>query len=280
MNNMNILLTGALGYVGSNYRASRRSKSLITLATDLKSTASVTYLDICKRISVSVPPPFGVVNLAGIGRRGLGDKDPNLTHQVNVGGTSNLLEYCRREGAEWVILIGTNDTTTGPYTASKQTARQIGKHYSTLGLKVGVVNLPYVYGGINEPSDRLIPRFIERAILNQTIRVDAPHLRFDFINVEDVVDGLQKFQSFLSTTNRTYTEVDLCTGVGTTIADLAEIVIDKCASSSELIVAPRELPYSSLPNPVEFDRLIGRFEKICLTSWLELYGDNKHMVIQ
>jgi nucleoside-diphosphate-sugar epimerase len=277
---MNILLTGALGYLGSNYRTSLHSTSLTTYATDLKSAASVTHLDICKKISVRVPSPFGVINLAGIGRRGLGDKDPNLTHQVNVGGTSNLLEFCRRERAEWVILIGTNDSTSGPYTASKETARQIGKQFSTLGLKVGVLNLPYVYGGINEPLDRLIPRFLQQAIVNQTIRVDAPHLRFDFINVEDVVEGLQKFQSFLSTTNRTYTEVDLCTGVGTTIADLAEIVIEKCASSSELIVAPRELPYSPLPNPVEFDRLIGRFEKICLTSWLEFYDDNKHMAIQ
>ena len=182
---MNILLTGALGYLGSNYRASLHSTNLRTYATDLKSAAPVTHLDICKKISVSVPLPFGVINLAGIGRRGLGDKDPNLTHQVNVVGTSNLLDFCRRARAEWVILIGTNDCTTGPYTASKEAARQIGKKFSTLGLKVGVLNLPYVYGGINEPLDRLIPRFFKQASLNQRISVDAPHLRFDFINVAD-----------------------------------------------------------------------------------------------
>lgn len=277
---MNILLTGALGYLGSNYRASSHSTNLTTYATDLKSAASVTHLDICKEISVRVPPPFGVINLAGIGRRGLGDKDPNLTHEVNVGGTSNLLEFCRRERAEWVILIGTNDSTTGPYTASKETARQIGKQFSTLGLKVGVLNLPYVYGGINEPVDRLIPRFFTQAILNRTIRVDAPHLRFDFLHVEDVVEGLQKFQSFLSMTDRAYTEVDLCTGVGTTITNLAEVVIEACASSSKLIVASRESPYSPLPTPTEFDRLIGRFEKICLASWLRLYGDTERAAIQ
>tara|TARA_B100001093_G_scaffold517771_1_gene600331 strand:+ start:772 stop:1605 length:834 start_codon:yes stop_codon:yes gene_type:complete len=277
---MNILLTGALGYLGSNYRASLHSSSRITYATDLKSAASVTHLDICKEISVSVPPPFGVVNLAGIGRRGLGDRNPNLTHQVNVGGTSNLLEFCRRDGAEWVILIGTNDTATGPYTASKETARKIGRQFSTLGLKVGVLNLPYVYGGINEPSDRLIPRFLKQALLNQTIRVDAPHLRFDFINVGDVVEGLQKFQSFLSITNRPYTEVDLCTGIGTSISDLAERIIETCSSSSELIVASRKSAYSPLPNPHEFDRLIGRFDKVCLASWLKLCGDNKQMTIQ
>ena len=125
MTKTNILLTGALGYLGSNYRASLDSTSLTTYATDLKSAASVTHLDICKEISVRVPPPFGVINLAGIGRRGLGDKDPNLTHKVNVGGTSNLLEFCRRERAEWVILIGTNDSTTGPYTArDRETDRQ------------------------------------------------------------------------------------------------------------------------------------------------------------
>ena len=222
MTKTTILLTGALGYLGSNYRTSLQSTSITTYATDLKSAEHVTHLDICKKISVRVPSPFGVINLAGIGRRGLSDKDPNLTHEVNVGGTSNLLEFCRRERAEWVILIGTNDCTAGPYTASKETARQIGKNFSSLGLKVGVCNLPYVYGGINEPLDRLVPKFLKRATLNQTIRVDAPHLRFDFIHVEDVVEGLQKFQSFLSMTERAYTEVDLCTGVGTTITGLAE----------------------------------------------------------
>jgi CDP-glucose 4,6-dehydratase len=133
------------------------------------------------------------------------NRSPLSTFESNVRGTWNVLEACRRHGAQRVIVAST-DKAYGPhedlpyredypllarypYDASKAAADLISRSYwHTWQLPVAVTRFANIYGGGDFNASRLIPEAVTAALAGRppVVRSDGSPER-DFLYVEDAV---------------------------------------------------------------------------------------------
>jgi CDP-glucose 4,6-dehydratase len=132
-----------------------------------------------------------VFHLAAQTQVGVAARSPRSTFETNVRGTWTVLEACRVQGVESVI-VASSDKAYGhhehlpytedaalapiyPYDVSKAAADMIARSYwHTFGLPVAVTRLANVYGGGDLNRARLIPEAIGAALHGR-----APVLRSD-----------------------------------------------------------------------------------------------------
>jgi CDP-glucose 4,6-dehydratase len=132
-------------------------------------------------------------------------QSPLSTWEANVRGTWTLLEACRRQGAQRVV-VASSDKAYGahdalpyreehelrarfPYDVSKACADLIARSYwHSFGLPVAVTRCANLYGGGDLNRSRLIPETVAAAIEGRApvIRSDGTPER-DFLYVEDAV---------------------------------------------------------------------------------------------
>ena len=146
-----------------------------------------------------------VFHLAAQTLVGIASRSPRSTFESNVRGTWILLEACRAEHVQAIVVASsdkaygrserlpyTEDTALAPsypYDVSKAAADLIARSYAhTFGLPLAVTRLANVYGGGDLHRSRLIPEAI-----GATLHGRAPVLRSDgsperdFLYVDDAV---------------------------------------------------------------------------------------------
>lgn len=135
------------------------------------------------------------------------NRSPVGTFETNVRGTWMLLEACRTQGVEAVVVAasdkayGTSDVLPYteemalrprfPYDASKAAADLIARSYfHTWGLPVAVTRFANLYGGGDLNRSRLIPEAIAAALDGRppVIRSDGSPER-DYLHVDDAVEA-------------------------------------------------------------------------------------------
>jgi len=144
-----------------------------------------------------------VFHLAAQTLVGTAGRAPVATFETNVAGTWVVLEACRTQGVERVIVAssdkayGNHDTLPYredfalrprfPYDASKAAADLIARSYwHSFGLPVAVTRFANLYGGGDMNASRLIPEAVSAVIAGRppVIRSDGTPER-DFLYVED-----------------------------------------------------------------------------------------------
>jgi CDP-glucose 4,6-dehydratase len=146
-----------------------------------------------------------VFHLAAQTLVGVASRSPRSTFESNVRGTWMLLEACRAERAE-AVVVASSDKAYGrherlpyteemalapryPYDVSKAAADLIARSYAhTFGLPVAVTRLANVYGGGDLHRSRLIPEAIGAALHGRApiLRSDGSPER-DLLYVDDAV---------------------------------------------------------------------------------------------
>jgi dTDP-glucose 4,6-dehydratase len=204
---MRILVTGAAGFIGSNFvrnRLERGSDELV--AYDL-----LTYAGVRENVPDGVPFVQGdiadlelaeqtlaeheidtVVNFAAESHNSLAVQDPALFTRTNVLGTQMLLEASRRHGVERFHHISTCEVygdlpldsdesfseespyrPRTPYNASKAAADHIVRAYhETFELPVTITNCSNNYGPFQFP-EKVIPLFTTHALNDQPLPLYA-----------------------------------------------------------------------------------------------------------
>lgn len=132
---------------------------------------------------------------------------PQLTTQINILGTQNVLEAARQCGVKRVIfassaaVYGTlpgypyrEDSPTdcqSPYAWSKQAGAELCQLYTqAYGLETVVLRYFNVFGPRQNPNAAVIAQFIRLAAINQPLGIDWDGKQSrDFINVRDVVQA-------------------------------------------------------------------------------------------
>jgi CDP-glucose 4,6-dehydratase len=128
---------------------------------------------------------------------------PAPTFDVNVRGTWTLLEACREQGTERVVVAssdkayGAHDELpyredfalqpTAPYESSKAAADLIARSYwHSYGLPIAITRFANIYGGGDTNFSRLIPEAVSAALDGRppVLRSDGTPER-DFLYVED-----------------------------------------------------------------------------------------------
>ncbi len=179
-------------------------------------------------------------------------QDPDYCFSTNVAGTFSILQEARQAGVSRIVFSSSREVygesgnlpvpETAPlqpknaYGASKVAGEMCCRLFAHAGLDTAILRLTNVYG----PRDRgrVIPMFFEKAWRNQPLTVFGGEKVLDFVWVGFVVDAL--LAAGLGQPIRV--PVNVGSGKGTKIIDLARRILDLTKSKSELRLAPNRAP--------------------------------------
>ena len=268
---MQYLITGGAGFIGSHLADALAGSHDITILDDLSSgnlhnirhlleserctfvegtfTDEDLVLSLCEGID-------GIFHLGALTSVQQSVEEPRRAHEVNIGGTLNLLMAAREHAVRKMVfastaaLYGNNPvffkTETmlpeplSPYAVSKLTGEYYCRIFSDLyGVKTACLRFFNVFGPRQDPhSDyaAVIPIFISRLLEGRPLTIfgDGEQTR-DFIFVKDVVAA--NIRAMEGDTEGVF---NIARGERTSLNDLASMLADIAGSRTEIVYeAPR-----------------------------------------
>jgi len=208
---MKFLVTGGVGFIGTNLikallKDGHEVVSIDNYSTGLKENEQngcrYYNADICdyKSFDNFIEDPDLVFHLAALPRIQPSFKYPSITFKTNVGGTLNLLDWCKEKNTP-LVYAGSSSTHGGvyknPYTFTKWQGEELCKLYSKVySLQIAICRFYNVYGPyqLTQGEYCTVIGIFERQRKNNealTITGDGQQRR-DFTHVDDIVDGLIK----------------------------------------------------------------------------------------
>lgn len=209
---MNLLVTGGLGFIGTNFIKLISNKyPTWNIAIVDKQTYASNSIKLPKNCELFKTDINNVSRMEGIDiainfaaethvDRSIDDSTPFF--RTNVLGTQNLLEQARKYGVKRFIQISTDEVygsirdgkfkeeaklnPTSPYAASKASADLLAlSYYKTYGLPIIITRSTNNYGPYQYP-EKLIPLFIKKTLEDEALPLygDGENIR-DWLYVED-----------------------------------------------------------------------------------------------
>lgn len=291
MNKDIILVTGSEGLIGKALVENLKSKNYEVIEFDIKNNEDVLDKSLVEEKIKSVN---GVVHLAAVSRVITAYNDPENSVRTNILGTTNILESIRKLNPNcWMIFASSREVygeTNGKikendqlnplnvYGSTKLAGESIctsyRKNYST---ETYIVRFSNVYGGKNDHPDRVIPIFLHQALNNLDITVNGGEQMFDFVHLEDVVDGLSILIEKI-TQKQMQNEIFIfhfVTGIGIKLMDLVEKIKDVTNSNSSIKFLPaRNYDVEKfVGDPTRTEQVLGWKSKISLEDGLRKYKE-------
>ena len=236
----NILVTGGVGFIGSNLIKTLVEKGFNVISLDNYSTGSksnetkeVKYynLDIEKISKINEPIDL-CFHLAAQSRVQPSFEDPEESFRVNVLGTSRVMEWARINKIK-IIYAGSSskhhDPSDSPYAMYKFLGEEVCKLYKkSYNVNVEIARFYNVYGpgeNIDEKFGNVIGIWKSKVMKGEPLPIvgDGNQKR-DFVHVYDIVDGLIK----IALTDINHTDAwELGTGINYSINELFKYFKDK-----------------------------------------------------
>lgn len=207
----NILVTGGAGFIGSNlvdrliqdgHKVKIWDFMLTGKKENINPEAKFYEIDVS-----AISPEFHtaekydvIYHLAALARIQPSFEKPGMTFEMNVKGTSKILELARLHGSR-VVYAGSSsfyhDVYANPYTFTKWQGEELCKLYNKVyNVPVSIARFFNVYGPrhLSEGAYATVMAIFERQKqegLPLTVTGDGKQRR-DFTHVRDIVDGLVK----------------------------------------------------------------------------------------
>lgn len=196
--NRKVLITGSQGFIGQALLAklSEKNINIVTLGKD----EDITKWDCVKHIGdIDI-----VCHLAAVKNVPHSFKEPKDTYHVNLMGTLNMLEVCRRYDAKMIFpstayVYGRPEylpidekhpvNPSNPYARSKLLGEELCRAYNEdYGVKCIILRLFNIYGK-NMDSASLIMEITRQMLRNKKIIVEDFTPKRDFVFVGDVANA-------------------------------------------------------------------------------------------
>jgi UDP-glucose 4-epimerase len=205
-----ITIIGSQSFIGKNLILDLEKKKKKIFKIDLNEKNSINSKKINfrnKNIKKYIKKNSTLVHLAAISNDNDGKKNPQLTFDVNINGTINLLEAAKEKqikhfvfaSTEWVYdknqkkINKESDNIsitkmTSEYSISKIICEQIIKKYSEF-FKITILRFGIIY------SNRLgggsaVESLVHKVMNKQTINIGSLKTSRNFIHVNDIISGI------------------------------------------------------------------------------------------
>lgn len=195
---MNILITGAYGFLGRNLRAALEEiRDGHDHRPDHAVCGSPSEITLCLYGRENTPEDLDafcgncdfVFHLAGVNR----PQDPAEFLSGNRDLTAALLEALRRHGNRCPVLLSssTQAVRDNPYGASKRAGEELAlAHARETGAQVLIYRLPGVFGKWSRPNyNTVVATFCHNVARGLPITVHDPAAPLDLAYVDDVVEA-------------------------------------------------------------------------------------------
>jgi len=260
---LRILVTGSSGVLGRALAPVLESSGHRVVPFDLKEPHGpavkegqphdVTRLD---AVRAAVKGFDGVVHLAAVSQAAPAEVDPLYAQKVNVEGTRTVLEALRWEGSPaWFVLASSREVYGDPnglpvdeehpirpkgvYGHTKAEAEQVVRDYCRPGGRQAIVlRFTNVFGDPRDHPERVVPSFVSAALRGKTLEVRGPDTVLDLLHVSDAVAAIVRTVAVLRDGVPGVEAINIATGRGTRLGDLARKVTEITRSRSEI----RNLP--------------------------------------
>lgn len=181
MSELNVLVTGANGFIGRNL-ALRLSETGATVLPVTRATADAELAEL-------IPAADAVVHLAGANRPETNDEFT----QVNDAFTARLCALLTQRGAP-VPLIGASTIQVerdNPYGKSKKAAEaHLAAYGAATGAPVSICRLVNVFGKWCRPNyNSVVATFCHNIARDLPIEVNDANAQVRLVHVDDVIDG-------------------------------------------------------------------------------------------
>lgn len=294
---MNVLVTGADGFIGSHLTEAlvadgHKVRAFVYYNSfnswgwlDTLPSATLHQLDI---FSGDIRDPNGVrqamqgidtvYHLAALIAIPFSYHSPDSYVDTNVKGTLNVLQAARDLGTSRVLVTSTSEVYgtaqyvpidekhpfqgQSPYSATKIGADRIAESfYRSFGLPVTIVR-PFNTFGPRQSARAIIPTIITQLLSGMDeIKLGALHPTRDLVFVRDTAQGFIEIAKSEKTIGE---EVNIATQQEISVGDLATELIAQIRPSAEVIADEQRLR----PAKSEVERLLGSNKKIkALTDW-------------
>ena len=277
---MKALVTGAGGFVGQQLVAHLEACGDEVVGLDRAGGPDITD-PAAVREAVGEHRPDAVYHLAAVTHIGASWDAPLEVFRINAEGTLNVLTACAAAGVDRVLVVGSADEYGAvrpedlplaedaplrpltPYGASKVAGDYLALQ-AFLGSGLPVIRVrAFNHTGRSQPDRFMIPGLARRIAAaerdgRKEIPVGSLEPVRDFTNVEDVVVAYR----LLVERGEPGEVYNVCSGVGRSVAEVAEHLLGLARHAIELVPDP------DLIRPVEVPRLVGDNRKLrAATGW-------------
>ena len=257
--NGSILVTGASGFLGRNLVDSLRRRGEAVFAWHRRD-GDLT------RDELKADGVRHVFHLAAKTYVPDSWRDPKPFFEVNVLGTVNVLEFCRKSRASLTLLssyvYGRPERLPipedhplrafNPYGQTKILAEEAARFYEgAFGVPLSIVR-PFNFYGPTQPESFLIPTLIRQALSPDCEVISVADLRpkRDYVYVEDVIDLLV---SLLDHPGRPGT-YNAGTGTSTSVQELGEMIVNTAGVRKPIVSRSEERPDEVLETVADITR--------------------------
>jgi nucleoside-diphosphate-sugar epimerase len=296
-----VLITGGNGFIGSHLSEELVNRNDSVSLLDVSFNSNTESID-CKKIrgdirnyNVVKKAIYGVdavFHFAAMSRVVWGQKQPLNCWRTNVLGTLNVLEACRKAKSKPVIFYASSREVYGEpqylpvdeshpknpksiYGVSKLCAEKACfSFYNSFGLRIVIFRFSNVYGSERDQLDRVIPKFMLRALRDEDITLYGGDQVLDFTFIDDTISGILNAydKSFDDERNVVGESFHFVTGRGVSALKLAKMIADICCSSSKIIRRePKDFDVQAfIGDPTKAYRIINYEPRIRLEDGLEI----------
>jgi UDP-glucose 4-epimerase len=198
-----------------------------------------------EHVRIAVEGCDTVFHLAAVATVSVAEQEPARTFDVNVAGTFNVVTAARQAGVRRVIHASSRevygevaclpvpeDAPLRPKNVYGQ-SKAAAEHVAVMNrgsAEVSIVRLANVYG----PGDhgRVIPLFLGRAMRGEPLRAFGGEQILDLVYIDDVVEMLRRVAMVPCCSD----PINIGSGTGTTVLELARRVIELTKSASKLVI--------------------------------------------
>jgi GDP-4-dehydro-6-deoxy-D-mannose reductase len=263
------LITGAGGFVGQALTRHLEASGDTVVGLDRAGGPDITD-QAGVREAIGGHRPDAVYHLAAVTHIGASWDAPLEVFRINAEGTLNVLSACAAAGVDRVLVVGSADEYGAvrpenlplsedaplrpltPYGASKVAAEYLALQ-AFLGDGLATIRVrAFNHTGRSQPDRFMIPGLARRIAAaeregRKEIPVGSLEPVRDFTNVEDVVVAYR----LLVERGEPGEVYNVCSGVGHSVAQVADLLLGMARHAIELVPDP------SLLRPVEVPRLVG-----------------------